>query len=232
MYLRILSLGLVTSCAVAAALVYGDAISIPAQWNPWAPLSIADQPNVLTRYKLSRLSSDAAGCRAVLSHAQMRYTPLPDRRTGDGCGFDNAVRIEATTTGVGEPFSLSCRSAVALALWERHVMQPAAHRYFAASVARLEHFGSYSCRNVYGREDDRRSQHATADALDVAGFVLSDGRRIRVLNGWRGDARDAAFLRDVHAGACRVFDAVLGPDYNAAHHDHFHLDRGSFKACR
>ena len=73
---------------------------------------------------------------------------------------------------------------------------------------------------------------AEADALDVAGFVLSDGRRVRVLSGWRGDARDAAFLRDVHAGACRVFDAVLGPDYNAAHHDHFHLDRGSLKVCR
>ena len=158
MYLRFFSLGLVTVCAIGSALIYFDAISIPAQWNPWAPLSIADPPNVLTRYKLSQLSSDAARCRAVLSQAQMRYTPLPDRRTGDGCGFDNAVRIEATTAGVGEPFSLSCRSAVALALWERHVMQPAAQRYFAASVARLEHFGSYSCRNVYGREDARRSR--------------------------------------------------------------------------
>ncbi|WP_208534621.1 extensin family protein, partial [Pseudomonas aeruginosa] len=25
---------------------------------------------------------------------------------------------------------------------------------------------------------------------------------------------------------------VLGPDYNAAHRDHFHLDMGLWKVCR
>jgi hypothetical protein len=229
---RWFALGLLTGCLLAAALVYRDVIAVPSRWNPWAPLSIADPPNLLTRYKLGRLSSDAAACRATLDEAQMRYTPLPDRRTGAGCGFDNAVRIEQTSARIGEPFALSCRSAVALALWERYELQPAAQRHFGSTVARLEHFGSYACRNVYGRDDDRRSQHATADALDVAGFVLANGHRIRVRSEWGSGDRDAAFLRDVHAGACRFFDAVLGPEYNAAHRDHLHLDRGAFRVCR
>ena len=43
---------------------------------------------------------------------------------------------------------------------------------------------------------------------------------------------EAAFLREVNDGACRFFNAVLGPDYNAAHRDHFHLDMGRWRVCR
>jgi hypothetical protein len=35
---------------------------------------------------------------------------------------------------------------------------------------------------------------------------------------------EAAFLRDVHAGACRIFGTVLGPEANEAHRNHLHLD--------
>ena len=49
----------------------------------------------------------------------------------------------------------------------------------------------------------------------------------------QGDASpEAAFLRDVRDGACDWFDIVLGPDYNAAHADHFHFDRGGGRICR
>jgi hypothetical protein len=224
-------LGLFSACAIAGVLVYAGIISINPRWNPWAPIALADAPNFLTRYKLSRLAADPSSCQAALAQAPMRYTLLPDRQTGDGCGLRNAVRIEATSVAV-DPFTLSCRSAVALALWERHVLQPSALRAFGVPATRIEHFGSYACRNVYGSAGDRRSQHATADALDVAGIVLKDGRRVRVRDGWRGDPAEGAFLRDLHAGACLFFDTVLGPDYNAAHHDHLHVDRGSFRICR
>lgn len=39
-------------------------------------------------------------------------------------------------------------------------------------------------------------------------------------------------LREVHRGACRVFDGVLGPAYNEAHRDHLHLDRGGPRVSR
>jgi hypothetical protein len=32
------------------------------------------------------------------------------------------------------------------------------------------------------------------------------------------------FLHTAHDSACKVFGTILGPDANAAHHDHFHLD--------
>jgi hypothetical protein len=207
-------------------------IVIPAEWSPWKPLDVAATPNFLTRYKLSRLSADPQLCRAVLDATTLDVVPVPDRETGDGCGFRNAVVVRRTPTLVGEEFSLTCRAAVSLALWERHALQPAALRLLGQEVKRIEHFGSYSCRNVYGRPNATRSRHATAEAWDVAGFVLADGRRIRLAQDWKSTRPEAAFLREVRDGACRFFDGVLSPDYNAAHHDHLHLDRGSWRTCR
>jgi hypothetical protein len=230
MYRRLAALGTLTLCAIAVALVYFGKIRIPDRYNPWATLEIDAPPNMLTRFKLGRLSRSPTQCQAVLATSGFDYVPIADETTGTACGFFNAVRVGRTSADVGSEFALTCRAAVSLALWERHVLQPAAQRFYASSVAGIEHFGSYSCRNVYGRPNATRSRHATAEAFDVAGFVLENGERIRVVNDWAGE--HAPFLRAVRDGACRFFDGVLGPDYNEAHRDHFHLDRGSVRICR
>lgn len=230
---RFLPLWIVLLLAIGAgAAIRYEWIVIPAQWSPWAPLDLEATPNFLTRYKLSRLTGDDALCRQVLQHAAVEFDPVPDLVTGANCGFKNAVLIHRTSAEVGEEFSVTCRTAVSLALWERHELQPAAEKYFGQRIAAIEHFGSYSCRNVYGRPEATRSRHATAEAWDVAGFVLSDGRRIRVARDWQSTTVEAAFLRDSREGACRFFDGVLSPDYNSAHHDHLHLDRGPYRMCR
>jgi hypothetical protein len=41
-----------------------------------------------------------------------------------------------------------------------------------------------------------------------------------------------AFLRRIHAGACRHFGTVLGPEANEAHRNHFHLDMAERKVKR
>lgn len=228
----LVSLALLSIVLACAYGVYTGRISIPDEWNPWAPLRIDEPLHWLTRMKLARLSTDETLCLSVLEKARMRYQPVPDRETGPGCGFDNAVRIERTSINVGEPFTLSCRSAVALALWEHHVVHPVAQTHFSERVVRIEHFGSYACRNVYNREDGSLSRHATADAIDIAGFVLASGRRISVQRDWTSGDSDGQFLRDLRDGACRVFDSVLGPEYNAAHRNHLHLDRGGYRVCR
>jgi hypothetical protein len=232
MRVRIILVVLAALVAIAGALVYSGTVRIPDRWNPWAPLTIAEPPNLLTRYKLSRLDRDDALCRQTIEQAGFRHEWQPDRTTAPGCAISNALRIDATSVSIGTPFTLSCRSAVALAMWERHVLQPQALAHFGVRVERMRHYGSYACRNIRGRDDGRRSQHATADALDIAGFGLANRREIRVVSDWSGDGDAARFLRDVHSGACRFFDAVLGPDYNAAHRDHLHFDRGAYRACR
>lgn len=206
---------------------------IPYAWNPWAPLILDAPPDRFMRLRLAALGLDDEACNAALSQAKMQLRRVPNRETGPGCGFDNAYEIRRSTVMFPASFTLSCGSAVSLALWERHVLAPAARELLGSEVARIDHFGSYACRNVYGRESGPRSQHATADAFDIAGFGLKNGKTVRVVSGWDGDDDNArAFLHAVRDGACGYFDAVLSPDYNAAHHDHFHVDRGGYRACR
>jgi len=206
--------------------------SWPERWNPWAPLRIGEVPNLLTRYKLSRLSDSPELCGAALAGSGFRYESLSPRSGTGACPLDNAVRIRASSLELATPLTLSCPAAVSLALWERHVLQPAARRHFGAPAARLEHLGSYACRTIGGRRGAPLSQHASADALDVAGVVLRDGRRIRVVHDWSAGSEAGAFLREVRGGACNWFDAVLSPDFDAAHVDHLHLDRGRHRVCR
>jgi len=223
---------LLTATGAAVIGLRNGYFAIPEQWNPWTPLRISESPNLLTRFKLARLNDEGNLCRDVLADTDMRFDLIADEQTGEQCGFRDAVRVRATPTEVGVAFALSCRAAVSLALWERHSVQPAALHHFGQPMRRFEHFGSYACRNVYGRPAATRSRHASAEAWDVAGFVLEDGTRIRLARDWQGSGPEAAFLRQVRDGACQFFDGVLSPDYNAAHHDHLHLDRGPFRMCR
>jgi hypothetical protein len=216
---------------VAFALVSLGLVTVPPAYHPWTPLNPRDEPNFLTRYKLTRLERDAAECAAVLRLGEVAYTPVPDQVTGEGCGFDNAVRVARAEAAFGDAVVATCPLAVAWSLFDAHVLQPSARRHFGQGVARVGHAGSYACRNINHRVGGRRSEHATANALDVTGFALSDGTRVTVLQDW-GEGARGAFLRDLRAGACRFFDVVLSPDFNEAHRDHFHLDMGRFRACR
>ncbi len=223
---------LLTALLATAWALRSGKLVIPPPWNPWTPLDIREKPNALTRLKLWRLQGDQNLCTAALQTSALEYAPLPDRQTGPGCGLRNAVLISDSPTDLSAAFSLSCPAAIAFALWERHVLHVAASTYLEQGIQRIDHFGSYACRNVYGRTSARRSQHATADAIDIAGFVLADGTSIRIVNAWGADDAHSQFLRAVRDGACQYFDAVLGPDYNAAHRDHFHFDRGPYRTCR
>ncbi|RYD62636.1 MAG: extensin, partial [Sphingomonadales bacterium] len=93
------------------------------------------------------------------------------------------------------------------------------------------------CRRMYNREGASWSEHATADAVDIAAFRLADGTRITLIGDWAGEGKKAQFLRAVRDGGCDLFATVLSPDYNEAHRDHFHFDqaeRGAmgWRTCR
>jgi hypothetical protein len=226
--------------AFLAVLLWGHARSHPEDM-PWTALDLARPVGAFTGRKLAALGGEGAKCRALLTRAGIRYNALPPRRAGPGCGYDGAVRFRpgGALAVAWQPAELatSCPVAAALALWQWHVVQPAALEHFGARVVAIDHFGSYSCRRLYGRAEGGWSEHAAANALDVAGFRLEDGRRVTVARDWAGGGPKAKFLREVRDGACRLFATTLSPDYNSAHRDHLHLAqarRGAFgwRACR
>ena len=126
---------------------------------------------------------------------------------------------------------MTCKEALAFAVWERQVVQSLALRILGAKVVSIQHYGAFSCRRMYAGQITAVSEHASADALDVAGFTLADGRRITVVADWRDPGQKGAFLHAARDGGCGVFSVVLSPDYNAAHQNHLHLDMGAAGVC-
>lgn len=224
----------------AGMLFYGYGRNHPEDL-PWTELDLARPVGAFTGRKLVQLRDEPAHCHRLLGRAGIRFEALPARSGGPQCGYRDAVRlarggaveISYRPAGLGT----SCPVAAALALWEWHVVQPAALEHFGRPVAVVEHFGSYSCRRMYGRSEGSWSEHSTANAVDISAFRLDDGRRVSIIGDWAGDGAEALFLRDVRDGACRLFATVLSPDYNQAHRDHFHFDqaeRGAlgWRGCR
>ncbi len=149
---------------------------------------------------------------------------LPRRppRLGPARGPYNLANITPAT--VTPPAKLACPLVSALDRWVSDGVQPAAMHWFNSPVAEIRQIGSYSCRRMNGAGGHGISEHSFGNALDVAGFTLADGREITVKNGWHGSPEEQGFLRDVHLYACETFVTVLGPGYNAAHYNHFHVD--------
>ena len=237
---RLLRWAVALLCLLAGAFaLYAWAKANPEDL-PWTPLDLAEPVGAFTGRKLAGLGEEPAECRALLERAGVRFTALPPRHAGQ-CGYDDAVRLApgGARSIAFRPADLgvACPVAAALALWEWHVVQPAARRHLGARVVAIDHYGSYSCRRIYGRSEGAWSEHSTADAIDVAGFRLDDGRRISVLGDWDDESAQGDFLREVRDGACALFATVLSPDYNAAHRDHLHLDQAErgemgWRACR
>lgn len=209
----------------------------PPQNLPWKPLRMDDPLGAATALKLARVEPNREACRAALEEGGVRIADRPDRpdARGDGgfCALSNVLTLRGGTTPLrpGGPV-LTCPVALSYAIWERQVVRPAARQILGSELASVEHYGSYACRRVGGGESGRLSEHATANALDVAGFRLTNGRRVTVASDWGDDGPEGRFLRAVRDGACGTFETVLGPEYNAAHRDHLHLDRGPYRVCR
>ena len=196
----------------------------------------ANSPQTGGQQALRDLSGEQRQCLAQLQRAGARFSPLPDRDYGSGCATVNTVELSALS-GDRSSFSVSSLGPVACPLasnfagWARFGVDRAARQKLGSGLARIETFGSYSCRNVAG--SSRRSAHSRAEAIDVAAFVLEDGRRISLKRDWDGgNQQTREFLRIVQASACKRFGTVLGPDYNAAHEDHFHLELSGGSFCR
>ena len=221
---------LLTYAFLLAAIVVIIVRALPARHNPFAPIDLESRPGVAIQAQLARLKGDREACFTALDEANVGYTPLEDELRGEKCGLFDALTLDRTLTPYSATLQMTCAQTAAAYMWERHVVRPAAVEIFDSPVARIETYGSFSCRNIAGTR--RLSQHAFGNALDVSGFRLEDGRLIDVEAHWGQRGKEGIFLKRVHEGACGIFSVTLGPEYNAAHADHFHMDMGPGGICR
>ncbi|HDC4406632.1 TPA: extensin family protein [Enterobacter cloacae] len=205
---------------------------LPSHYNPFTPLSLDDPPGPITQYKLRRLTPEA--CASLLSQANqkalIRTQPVAD--SAGACPLHNVVRVrDFGPVSLNSSFLASCPLALSSALFVSQQARPLTRTWTGSELVRIEHLGSYACRNIYHRPDARRSEHATAEALDISAFRLANGERVTILHGWRSN-KTQPWLQALLTASCGYYGNGLGPEYNAAHANHFHLGMRGFGLCR
>jgi hypothetical protein len=143
-----------------------------------------------------------------------------------GCGVPEAVRVTSISgVRLSQAATVDCDTARALNTWVTDVVQPA----FKGQVVELQVAAHYICRSRNNVKGAKISEHGKGKAIDIAGFVLSNGKSFTVLDNYNKT------LRKVHKGACGIFQTTLGPGSDGYHENHLHLDTASYRGgayCR
>ncbi|MFN3606319.1 MAG: extensin family protein [Cypionkella sp.] len=144
-----------------------------------------------------------------------------------GCGVADAVRVtELSGVRLSQAITVECGTAVALKDWIDRAMRPAFGR---REVVQLRIAAHYACRGRNNKRGARISEHGKGKAIDVSGFIFSDGTEWSILRDYNKQIRTA------HKGACGIFGTTLGPGSDGFHEDHLHFDTASYRSgpyCR
>jgi hypothetical protein len=220
--------------AVAVLLAYPASrfgvFEWPRAYDPLALPDLALAPGILTGWQMRLVDLQPTDCALVLQRVGLAAVLKPAKNAGSSCEVSGAIAVSRFSTARIKPEDMRCAMAVRLYVWERHVLQPAARRLLGEDIVEVLHFGSFSCRTMRGRSN--MSEHATANAFDIAGFRTKSGKVISVKRDWNNGKAEDKFLHTVRDGLCNWFNATLSPDYNADHADHFHVDMGAWPTCR
>lgn len=155
----------------------------------------------------------------------------------DQCGERSPLTVTAVLANgrmvpLSTPLITNCAMASALPAWVSAV-DGYATSALKSPLGEVVTGTSYMCRKRNNASEGFTSEHGFANAVDVTGFTLDDGRSIGVEGNWMpaGDP-EGRLLRFAHDAGCTGFTTVLGPEANALHHDHLHLDLGCHgKSC-
>jgi hypothetical protein len=123
--------------------------------------------------------------------------PIILRRLGASAG---RIELQPAPT-------LNCAMVASLHAWVEKTLQPAAQELLGSPIVRIRQVSGYVCRNRIGtaQHADRLSEHALANAIDIAGFVTADGRTIDVAGMWGPTVRD---LREAQEKAWEALQAA------------------------
>ena len=176
----------------------------------------------ITAIDLPQLRGDFDRCLATLGNLNIEYEVLGNQRRSY-CSLTQQVSLTSGQIDYAVPFQATCTMVAAIALWEGQAVQQSAREYLGEEIARIHHYGSFSCRPIR-RDPSNMSAHASGSALDVSAFETASGRMISVYGNWDDQGRAGQFLRAVRDRSCDIFPAVLGPDYDYDHRNHFHLE--------
>jgi hypothetical protein len=153
------------------------------------------------------------------------------------CVVEDVVRLDAVMAkdghriAISPPATLRCPMAESVIHWIRDEVASVALD-LGARLKSVNIDTSFECRSRNGIAGAKLSEHGHANAIDVHGFTLANGRGIGLT--------DTSVKKDVRerlrADACARFTTVLGPGADAYHENHIHLDllerRHGYRMCQ
>lgn len=143
-----------------------------------------------------------------------------------GCGVEDAVAVTSIAgVRLSQTATIDCSIAKALNRWVDEVAQPA----FNGNLVELRIAAHYSCRSRNNVKGAKISEHGKGRAIDIAAFVLSNGKVLSVAQNYN------KLLRRIYKAGCGYFMTTLGPGSDGYHEDHFHFDTSARKGgayCR
>lgn len=209
---------------------------VPVLLDQTPPRQVAKPSAPMSRPAPLPQAHGNSSCLSDLFMAKADFAILPQFSAAPQCTVADPVRLQVVAGDygaiqAGNLSAISCQAVLRFAAWARYGADRAARQILGSGITRIETFGAYNCRTVAGT--GTLSGHAAANAIDVSGFVLGDGRRISIRTAWEGGtAAKRQFLRAVFASACRRFGIALSPDFDVAHQDHLHLEITARSLCR
>lgn len=188
----------------------------------------APAPSVSGRWPDSAVNAAQADCTRLLAGRDVVFKPLPPIGSAASCGAPAPVEVSAIAgVALSPAATLTCPMVAALHNWLTTTVQPLAQSMLATRVTGITNASAYVCRSRNHIAGAKISEHARANALDIASFSYA---RADLPPGWTqwlgadGKPRPGSFIERVRLGACRDFTTVLGPGADVYHGDHFHLD--------
>jgi hypothetical protein len=214
-----------------AALTKAEPVAAEADSNSARPPTGSDptaalQPPV-KRLKRVATPSSGAECLVELARLGVDFSVPKEIEVTDICSIQNPVQLRSVKTSAGNvklsgnPI-LDCEFARKFATWVSYVAAPLVGGLATANLSSILAGTSYQCRRRNGDNSDKMSEHAFGNAIDIAGFVLNNKRKIDIAE--ITDSRDQRLLMALRTSACGYFTTVLGPGSNAAHASHYHFD--------
>ena len=206
--------------AGAAAPAPEKAPMPPADPKTAAPPPGPPDPDVWSDREIIAALKDCLKRLAPLGAAVEIAEPLRQER----CGAAAPVVLKRIGLGPNAvefqpPPMLNCAMVASLHAWIEKTLQPAAQELLGSPVTRIRNASGYACRNRVGTlfHSDRLSEHALANAIDIAGFVTADGRSVDVLNQWGPTVRDLREEQERTAkAAAEAKDAARAAEKQAA----------------
>jgi hypothetical protein len=175
--------------------------------------------------------ADGQACLHGLTAAGVEFeqTTTP-AAANPACVIEAPVRLKAvkilsrppTVIRLPDEPILSCKFVERFGHWLGDLVGPLIAGQLNSDAKAVRTGPGYECRNRNRAENAKLSAHANGLGIDIMSFELANGQTLTIKP--TGDERSRATVEALRTGACGWFTTVLGPESDAAHAEHMHVD--------